>query len=643
MKKRFFAICTALLFCFTLLGYFPESVRAERTGQTYPWQTLTSLPAPRQQLGLVTHNGFIYATGGDDGITNSGIGTVYYAPILGDGSIGSWILDADSIMPACRHRHTSHVIKGYLYIIGGNCAGSAQASVYYAFVNPDGSLGPFNIATSMPGGRRRATSWVKNDYLFVAGGSNPGYDTVFSAKIEDDGTINSWNSSPHTLPDQRYWHSSVLVNNYAYIFGGSDENAVFQNTVFYALINNDGTTNAWQTSTNTLPTTLVKSGAFTANGYLYVVGGDTGSGTAQSTIYMTKQQPDGSIGAWSLVSQSLPAAREYHAVTQSATNAYVVGGDTDATFGDSVSSVYSLSLTALAHFSDSTLPDGGVDVPYTKQLTIVDGQGPYIVSIAGGVLPPGLTVTENGLLTGRPTTAGEYTFTLNIRDNTDTNTQQNFSVKIFTDSDQDGTADNEEQLSPLGTDINNDSVLDALQSTVVTKKNSITDNFISITTDNCSGGFSSFAIKSLTDMAINDTSYKYPFGLNTFTAQCVTPGISGRFTIYLDKVYDTDAWRIRKYSPAIGFVDFTNNVTTETVLVGSLPVTKLTYSVEDGSIYDSDGLANGVIVDPVGIALLDTKSLLADTGKSDILVYVLVLTPLFMALLVSKIREVLWH
>ena len=45
------------------------------------------------------------------------------------------------------------------------------------------------------------------------------------------------------------------------------------------------------------------------------------------------------------------------------------------------------------------------------------------------------------------------------------------------------------------------------------------------------------------------------------------------------------------------------------------PGLQLTYNVTDGGPLDEDGLANGVIVDPVGLAAVPTTSTLApDTG-----------------------------
>lgn len=62
-------------------------------------------------------------------------------------------------------------------------------------------------------------------------------------------------------------------------------------------------------------------------------------------------------------------------------------------------------------------PSGQIGVPYSDQLTVSGGTAPYVWSISAGSLPPGLTLNSStGLLSGTPTTAGSYPFTVRIVD-----------------------------------------------------------------------------------------------------------------------------------------------------------------------------------------------------------------------------------
>jgi Zn finger protein HypA/HybF involved in hydrogenase expression len=54
---------------------------------------------------------------------------------------------------------------------------------------------------------------------------------------------------------------------------------------------------------------------------------------------------------------------------------------------------------------------------YTSNFTVSGGTGPYVYSIVSGSLPAGLTLnTTTGAVTGKPTTAGVYTFTAKVVD-----------------------------------------------------------------------------------------------------------------------------------------------------------------------------------------------------------------------------------
>ena len=53
---------------------------------------------------------------------------------------------------------------------------------------------------------------------------------------------------------------------------------------------------------------------------------------------------------------------------------------------------------------------------YSFQCTAIGGSGNYRWSIGSGTLPSGITLSQNGLLSGIPTVAGDYTFTLVVSD-----------------------------------------------------------------------------------------------------------------------------------------------------------------------------------------------------------------------------------
>jgi uncharacterized RDD family membrane protein YckC len=68
-------------------------------------------------------------------------------------------------------------------------------------------------------------------------------------------------------------------------------------------------------------------------------------------------------------------------------------------------------------FSPTTLPDGLYGSAYAGQtLTVTGGTAPYTFSVSAG-LPTGMTLSTAGVLSGTPTTAGTYSFTVTAIDN----------------------------------------------------------------------------------------------------------------------------------------------------------------------------------------------------------------------------------
>ncbi|MEU5692378.1 fibronectin type III domain-containing protein [Actinosynnema sp. NPDC020468] len=79
------------------------------------------------------------------------------------------------------------------------------------------------------------------------------------------------------------------------------------------------------------------------------------------------------------------------------------------------------SPTVTPNFSPSLTfpapPSGEVGVAYSTQFTVTGGTAPFTWSVSAGSLPPGLALNPGtGVLSGTPTTAGSYTFTVQVVD-----------------------------------------------------------------------------------------------------------------------------------------------------------------------------------------------------------------------------------
>jgi hypothetical protein len=69
--------------------------------------------------------------------------------------------------------------------------------------------------------------------------------------------------------------------------------------------------------------------------------------------------------------------------------------------------------------SPATLTDPVLNTPYSATLTASGGTAPYTFDLASGSsLPPGLSLSSAGEISGTPTTSGTYTFTIDVVDST---------------------------------------------------------------------------------------------------------------------------------------------------------------------------------------------------------------------------------
>ena len=66
--------------------------------------------------------------------------------------------------------------------------------------------------------------------------------------------------------------------------------------------------------------------------------------------------------------------------------------------------------------SSTSLPDGKVGIGYSTTLTATGGTAPYTWQILRGALPPGLSLSSGGLISGMPTSSGSFSFRAQVLD-----------------------------------------------------------------------------------------------------------------------------------------------------------------------------------------------------------------------------------
>ncbi|MBX5480743.1 MAG: putative Ig domain-containing protein [Myxococcaceae bacterium] len=93
----------------------------------------------------------------------------------------------------------------------------------------------------------------------------------------------------------------------------------------------------------------------------------------------------------------------------------------------------SLNLTVLSGFfvTTASLPDGYVGAPYSETLTASGGLAPYSWSTTS-TLPPGLTLSAAGVLSGTPTAAGSTTLNIVATDANNATTSKTLTIVVRT-------------------------------------------------------------------------------------------------------------------------------------------------------------------------------------------------------------------
>jgi hypothetical protein len=98
--------------------------------------------------------------------------------------------------------------------------------------------------------------------------------------------------------------------------------------------------------------------------------------------------------------------------------------------GSQIERTFSLEVTALG-FGVGSLPTGLLNAPYSYQLTAVGGTTPYSYSITSGQLPPGLTLSSTGLVSGASSNVGSFTgIMIRVQDGSGGSLQRAFSINV---------------------------------------------------------------------------------------------------------------------------------------------------------------------------------------------------------------------
>jgi hypothetical protein len=172
------------------------------------------------------------------------------------------------------------------------------------------------------------------------------------------------------------------------------------------------------------------------------------------TITTTSPLPNGTVGVaysqtlnatggsppygWSISAGSLPAGLSLNSSTGAITGTPTTAGPFNFTAQVSdtakatASQAFSLTINAPALLITTTsLPNGTVGTAYSQTLAASGGTTPYSWSLGVGSLPPGLSLNSaTGTISGTPTTAGTFPFTVQVTDSAGTTVRQSLTLTI---------------------------------------------------------------------------------------------------------------------------------------------------------------------------------------------------------------------
>jgi hypothetical protein len=80
--------------------------------------------------------------------------------------------------------------------------------------------------------------------------------------------------------------------------------------------------------------------------------------------------------------------------------------------------------------STTSVPNGNVGAAYSSTLAATGGTSPYTWSVSSGALPPGLTLSTTGAISGTPTTSGSYSFAVQVKDSASQTATHTYSTTI---------------------------------------------------------------------------------------------------------------------------------------------------------------------------------------------------------------------
>jgi hypothetical protein len=127
--------------------------------------------------------------------------------------------------------------------------------------------------------------------------------------------------------------------------------------------------------------------------------------------------------SWSLSSGTLPAGLSLSSAgvisgtpTTQGTSSFTVRAVDTSNPAQSATKALTLTVLNPVKITTGALPGATSGVAYSATLAAKGGTPPYTWSVTSGALPPGLSLSGSGVISGKPTTKGTFSFTVKVTD-----------------------------------------------------------------------------------------------------------------------------------------------------------------------------------------------------------------------------------
>jgi len=201
--------------------------KIEDNGDIINWQELTPLPQYLSQGSSVIMGNKIYYAGGDSNshdLLSSKTKEIYMTEINPyDHTIGQWSLVG--YLPEKMYGFGMLEINSYLYVFGGYREGGVSPKVQRAPIDPNsGTIGVWQDLNYFPKPIGRP-GFAHIGNMIVSAGGHDGtllLTDLYYAFVNPDGTISQWVASSDTLPDHNCCSQLTPTETRFYLSGGHD-------------------------------------------------------------------------------------------------------------------------------------------------------------------------------------------------------------------------------------------------------------------------------------------------------------------------------------------------------------------------------------------------------------------------------------